>query len=213
MLYAYPIVCSDVDNNNYIYTEEEMKAILLIDDQIGKLESEISKICISEIPAASEPERIRLRQIASKMKDEVIELEESKGKILSKETAFPINRLPSEEATSYYFRQKINSLSTVKITGYVEDRSVYLNDNALEARYSQSIRNHSPDKFSWGYTGSGCAQLALAILLELLPKELAVRFYQQLKFDFVSQWQIDKDFEVEINLLEWLNKQLEKEKS
>lgn len=41
--------------------------------------------------------------------------------------------------------------------------------------------NHSPDGFSWGYRGSGPAQLAFAILLEEFGLEVARRDYQRFK--------------------------------
>ena len=59
----------------------------------------------------------------------------------------------------------------------------------LTPKRSLKIRNHSPDGFSWGYGGSGCAQLALAILLDWSDDiELAQRHYQAFKWEFVSQW-------------------------
>lgn len=40
-----------------------------------------------------------------------------------------------------------------------------------------AIRRHSPDGFEWGYVGSGPSDLALNILLLVLPREEAERFY------------------------------------
>ena len=37
------------------------------------------------------------------------------------------------------------------------------------------LRNHSPTGFSWGYLGSGCAQLALALLVDVLGDKGRVR--------------------------------------
>ena len=37
---------------------------------------------------------------------------------------------------------------------------------ARPLRPRQDLYNHSPDGFSWGYHGSGCAQLALALLAD-----------------------------------------------
>ncbi|WP_020472293.1 DUF6166 domain-containing protein [Zavarzinella formosa] len=39
----------------------------------------------------------------------------------------------------------------------------------LDAR--QNLRNHSPDGFSWGFSGSGPSQLALAILADVLDDD------------------------------------------
>ena len=58
---------------------------------------------------------------------------------------------------------------------------VTVNNNALSPELSQELRNHSPDGFEWGYSGSGCAQLALAILLDCTNKDIALRYYQPFK--------------------------------
>src|SRR5580658_956339 len=51
------------------------------------------------------------------------------------------------------------------------------------------LRNHSPTGFAWGYSGSGPAQLALAILMDAAGEPaLALRHYQEFKFRFVSGW-------------------------
>lgn len=56
---------------------------------------------------------------------------------------------------------------------------------------SLAIRNHSPDGFSWGYSGSGPIQLALAILLDHLGhkvggRALAAKLYQSFKRKFIA---------------------------
>lgn len=55
------------------------------------------------------------------------------------------------------------------------------------------VRNHSPDGFEWGYGGSGPAQLALAILCDLIGEHQAVEggLYQKFKFKLIAA--IDKD--------------------
>lgn len=51
------------------------------------------------------------------------------------------------------------------------------------------IENHSPTGFSWGYEGSGPAQLALAILADALKDDaLAARLHQPFKRLVVSRW-------------------------
>lgn len=53
------------------------------------------------------------------------------------------------------------------------------------------VWNHSPTGFEWGYGGSGPAQLALAILAEVLgpKKRLAVEvLHQSFKWDYVAKW-------------------------
>jgi len=52
---------------------------------------------------------------------------------------------------------------------------------------SLKIVNHSPTGFEWGYGGSGPAQLALSILLDITgDREVACSHYQQFKWDFIE---------------------------
>jgi Family of unknown function (DUF6166) len=49
--------------------------------------------------------------------------------------------------------------------------------------------NHSPTGFSWGYGGSGPAQLALALLADALSDDdRAIRLHQDFKFKVVAGW-------------------------
>ena len=57
---------------------------------------------------------------------------------------------------------------------------------------SQELYNHSPNGFSWGYLGSGPAQLALALLYDVTgDKELSIKQHQDFKSHFVAVWQGD----------------------
>lgn len=49
-----------------------------------------------------------------------------------------------------------------------------------------SVRNHSPTGFEWGYQGSGPAQLALALCIEVVGQGRAVRSYQAVKDALVA---------------------------
>lgn len=61
-------------------------------------------------------------------------------------------------------------------------KKVYrLNGKKLVPYNSQQIINHSPDGFNHGYEGSGPAQLALAICLELFGRKPALHLYQEFK--------------------------------
>lgn len=77
---------------------------------------------------------------------------------------------------------------------------VYLDDEYLSPKHSQVIYNHSPDGFSWGYEGSGCAQLALAILLKIMDKELAVSQYQEFKRKIIAKLPQNQSFDI---IFEW----------
>jgi len=69
------------------------------------------------------------------------------------------------------------------------------------------LRNHSPTGFGWGYGGSGPAQLALALLTDLIPDEPAKvqQAYQALKWEVVARlaqnapWTLSEE-----DLLNWL---------
>jgi len=54
---------------------------------------------------------------------------------------------------------------------------------------SQGIINHSPDGFNWGYGGSGPAQLALALLLQVTGnRSLSIRLYQDFKWCVIAKF-------------------------
>jgi len=97
----------------------------------------------------------------------------------------------------------------MRIYGTVNTRQVYFDNDKdiveLNPKHSQNVYNHSPDGFNWGYGGSGPSQLALAILLVLVDKEQAVKFYQDFKWKFIATLNQNHNFEIEINAIrEWL---------
>jgi len=53
------------------------------------------------------------------------------------------------------------------LRGEYKTRKVFLDNKELSPEKSQAVQNYSPDGFAWGYGGSGPAQLALAICLEI----------------------------------------------
>jgi hypothetical protein len=72
---------------------------------------------------------------------------------------------------------------TEKNVGVTKDGSI------LSPEESLKIVNHSPTGFEFGYQGSGPAQLALAILLDVTGDErLAVKRHQNFKWQFVAKW-------------------------
>lgn len=96
------------------------------------------------------------------------------------------------------------------ITGLVSDRSVFFNLTPLEPARSLKLANHSPDGFSCGYGGSGPAQLALAILLEYFNDEqIALAHYQQFKWAHIALLDGDKDFQIDIGVLDRFAQQCE----
>ena len=57
----------------------------------------------------------------------------------------------------------------------------------FDPKPSLRLINHSPDGFAWGYGGSGPAQFALGLLLDVTgnPK-FAMQHYQKFKFDVIA---------------------------
>lgn len=86
----------------------------------------------------------------------------------------------------------MKGLISINLKGKWATRDIWLNGKKLSPAKSLARRNHSPDGFNWGYAGSGPAQLALAICIELdLDK------YQNFKFDHIATLP-QSDFEKEI---------------
>ena len=74
-----------------------------------------------------------------------------------------------------------------------------------KSELQSKIADHSPDGFQWGYSGSGPAQLAAAILYEITDDvELSRGYYELFKHDHVSQW--EDTFEIsEFEIKIWLS--------
>lgn len=85
---------------------------------------------------------------------------------------------------------------------------VICDGEVLDPKPSQKVRNHSPDGFAWGYSGSGPAQLALAILLQAgLSRREAVALYQRFKAQFLAG--LDRaSFHIEVDIPAWVVGQL-----
>ena len=88
-------------------------------------------------------------------------------------------------------------MSKHKLTGNAETREVYLDGKILNPIRSQKYHNHSPDGYNWGYGGSGPAQLALAIMLQLTGKADG---YQDFKWKTIATIPSGKDFDIEFEL-------------
>lgn len=74
----------------------------------------------------------------------------------------------------------------------------------LSPKPSQRLYNHSPDGFQWSYSGSGPAQLALALLLHATKSpNTALAYYQYFKFEFVAAWGESWSI-TRSEILEWL---------
>lgn len=88
-------------------------------------------------------------------------------------------------------------LNVHKLRGVAHTRQIWLDGRELTPNRSLKYYSHSPDGFNWGYSGSGPAQLALAIFLKLKNKSDG---YQEFKSHVIAKLPQGKDFEVLFNL-------------
>jgi hypothetical protein len=99
-------------------------------------------------------------------------------------------------AVLYVGERGAEEIGTCKVWKLVKGRKKKLLDPAR----SQRVYNHSPDGFEWGYGGSGPAQLALALCLDVLgQKQRALAIYQDFKFRIIGgldrdRWELSQDF-------------------
>ena len=93
----------------------------------------------------------------------------------------------------------LNIPEKIYIVGDISTRRIRIDNELLTPAHSRRIYNHSPDGFNWGHSGSGPAQLALALLLKYLPIDDAVQYYQAFKQTTVAWWP-QSDFAIHINL-------------
>jgi hypothetical protein len=94
---------------------------------------------------------------------------------------------------------------------------VWIDGKRIYPEQSRKVKDIS-EAFTWGYDGSSPRQLALAILLEA-PVHSApggaggdlfpLKYYSEFMNEIVTQWKQDEDFEVEVDVDEWLASHLE----
>lgn len=88
------------------------------------------------------------------------------------------------------------STSDIRFRGVktgADDFNVYVIEDGHERPLPLrlDLRNHSPTGFCWGYTGSGPAQLALAMCAEVVDSETALRAYQFVKSRLIATLPMD----------------------
>ena len=82
---------------------------------------------------------------------------------------------------------------------------VVMDGVVLDHRPSLRVANHSPDGFAWGYQGSGPAQLALAILLNVgVAPSRALLLYVEFMDQFVAAVHDRAPFRLRVDVLGWV---------
>jgi len=81
------------------------------------------------------------------------------------------------------------------LKGKLETGEVWLDGEFLSPEESQKHHNHSPDGFSWGYAGSGPAQLALAIVLKLTGVSDGYQNFKDKVIAVLPQTNFETEFE------------------
>ncbi len=76
--------------------------------------------------------------------------------------------------------------TVMEIRGNWDTKQVWIGGREVRPERSLRVRNHSPDGFSWGDGGSGSAQLALALLLEITTEEMALLWYEDVRSHIVA---------------------------
>lgn len=71
--------------------------------------------------------------------------------------------------------------------GHCTQVTVTKADVTRELPLHLGVYRHSPSGFEWGYLGSGPAQLALALCVEVVGPERAVRVHQVVKDRLVAR--------------------------
>lgn len=87
-------------------------------------------------------------------------------------------------------------------------RHLCLNHDPRSLRWQRSFPCHSPSGWNWGYGGSGPAELAVMILLDLRLEMIdAWRLHQQFKRMFIAQIDTDTFALHEEQIRAWLDEQ------
>lgn len=107
----------------------------------------------------------------------------------------PIKNIMSKLTVHPYIK---GEWKTGKVTVHV---TKYMSEIEIDVKESLKHVNHSPTGFSWGYAGSGPAQLALSILLILCSQKDALRLYQGFKSDVIAVLP-HEDFELSFKTIE-----------
>lgn len=90
---------------------------------------------------------------------------------------------------------------SLQLKGEAESGRVWLFGKLITPEESLKYRNHSPTGFSWSYGGSGPAQLALALCIEIMGVDKALNVYQDFKWKYIAtlpKGDFEKDVWIEV---------------
>ena len=91
---------------------------------------------------------------------------------------------------------------------------VLKNGDLFDPKPSLAVNNHSPDGFSWGYAGSGPAQLALAILMEEFSLDFARENYNAFMRDVICGLDMGNAFTLTSDSVRtWVNNHVESQEA
>jgi hypothetical protein len=89
-------------------------------------------------------------------------------------------------------RETVVFLGVRRAIGQTQVRVEYPGRRMEHLPLRLDVCNHSPSGFEWGYSGSGPAQLALAMLLALgIEPDRAALWHQDVKRDLIVRLQTD----------------------
>ncbi len=92
------------------------------------------------------------------------------------------------------------------VMGSAVSQKVYVTLASGAKRELKHHVHHSPTGFSWGYHGSGPAELARCILWDHLSFEPHRSLYQKFKVDYIATWPADQGWILGSDAIEsWLN--------
>ena len=82
--------------------------------------------------------------------------------------------------------------------------AVTIDGQRLNWQDSLALQCHSPTGINWGFTGSGPAQLALALLLEVTDRETALRHYMRFRDGVIARIATGSWAATTADLAKWL---------
>jgi len=94
----------------------------------------------------------------------------------------------------------------------MSDGSCKVTKNGKKLPLRLNVQNHSPTGFEWGYSGSGPAQLALAILCCEYQPDLAIALHQDFKRDVIANLERETWIIRSADVDQWFNDRLEKKR-